>query len=320
MPVWTYSTGINPWITSVAISSTGEYIVAGNWEYHILDEYAMEEIDYGNVYFFKQESNIPVWHYRTGTIVPSVSICSDGKYLAAGSDEGIHAFEVDTTPSYFTVFTNADEPDEDGMFALMWSPVENAQNYSVYSSKSFITEINQSLTLLADQNATSPYFINSASGTYYFIIVAHEEEGDFISNCIEITVSPIAIQVHYPSLNQVFGHDAPNYSISVSGPAFESLWYSLNNGVTNITITELIGVIDQGEWDAISDGSVTIRFQAKDQAGKIFTNSILVTKYASEGGNPPAVPGYIVHVLLGAIGVTVVLIITRRKALMTIQK
>ena len=54
---------------------------------------------------------------------------------------------------------------------------------------SYITEINSSLTLLADQNATSPFLISGlTNGTYYYIIVAFIEFGNIISNCIFVEV------------------------------------------------------------------------------------------------------------------------------------
>jgi len=43
---------------------------------------------------------------------------------------------------------------------------------------------------MADQNGISPFTVSGLTdGTYYFIVVAHNEYGDTLSNCIIVTVS-----------------------------------------------------------------------------------------------------------------------------------
>ena len=61
-PEWSYATDY--FASSVAISSDGEYIVAGS--------------DDRNVYFFDKDSSTPLWNYETGDDVDSVAISSDG--------------------------------------------------------------------------------------------------------------------------------------------------------------------------------------------------------------------------------------------------
>ncbi|GAI89539.1 unnamed protein product, partial [marine sediment metagenome] len=61
--------------------------------------------------------------------------------------------------------------------------------YSVYTHSSYINEINGSLTLLADQNGISPHAIPGLTdGTYYYIIVAFNEAGQTLSNCVVVNV------------------------------------------------------------------------------------------------------------------------------------
>ncbi|MHA1457953.1 MAG: hypothetical protein ACTSR5_18605 [Promethearchaeota archaeon] len=54
-------------------------------------------------------------------------------------------------PGDFTLSSNAGEPDTDGIFALTWTTASGANSYSVYRSSSFITEIDGSVTLLANE-------------------------------------------------------------------------------------------------------------------------------------------------------------------------
>ena len=92
-------------------------------------------------------------------------------------------------PGSFTLSSDADTPDTDGSFNLIWTDSNHGDNYSLYLYDSYITEINNSLTLLADQSVLSPYSISGlTNGTYYFVIVAFNKFGETISNCIKITV------------------------------------------------------------------------------------------------------------------------------------
>ncbi|GAH40022.1 unnamed protein product, partial [marine sediment metagenome] len=108
-------------------------------------------------------------------------------------------------PGSFSLSSNAENPDTDGSFNLVWTYSTDANNYSVYRHSSYITEINGSLTLLADE---VPGFIFScssySSGTYYFIVVAHNDDGDTLSNCITVIVErPDAPQDEIPGFNLV---------------------------------------------------------------------------------------------------------------------
>ena len=45
------------------------------------------------------------------------------------------------------------------------------------------------------------------------------------------------------------------------------MWYTIDGGLINKTITEPTGNIDQTEWDKIGNGTATIRFYANDTIG-----------------------------------------------------
>ncbi len=92
-------------------------------------------------------------------------------------------------PGPFDLSTNADSPDTDGNFDLIWTISEGADNYSVYVYESYITQINDSLTLLEYQTAVSPYTITGLpDDVYYYIVLAYNGTGYTLSNCIAITV------------------------------------------------------------------------------------------------------------------------------------
>ncbi|MFX1535755.1 MAG: Ser-Thr-rich GPI-anchored membrane family protein, partial [Promethearchaeota archaeon] len=84
---------------------------------------------------------------------------------------------------------DAGTPDDDGNFNLAWAASVEAINYTVYRHSSYITVINENLTLLADGITDLNLPLSGYSdGTYYFIVVAHNQYGDTLSNCLQVDV------------------------------------------------------------------------------------------------------------------------------------
>ncbi|MFX1280411.1 MAG: ABC transporter substrate-binding protein [Promethearchaeota archaeon] len=91
-------------------------------------------------------------------------------------------------PGPFNLYSTADTPDTDGSFILYWTNSSGARNYSIYSSDSFITNLDPGLSLEAEDTNT-PYAISDlGNGDYFFIAVAYNESGYTLSNCIEVEV------------------------------------------------------------------------------------------------------------------------------------
>jgi ABC-type glycerol-3-phosphate transport system substrate-binding protein len=117
------------------------------------------------------------------------NILSGGKTVYNALNSMQATIEDLLKPGDFTLNSDAESPDKDGIFNLIWTSSMGADNYSVYTSLNYITEINQSLTILAEQNATSPFSISGLeNGTYYYVIVAYNENGNIVSNTIKIIV------------------------------------------------------------------------------------------------------------------------------------
>jgi len=96
--------------------------------------------------------------------------------------------DVRIPPLPFTLNSNAEDPDTDGDFTLTFSS-DGAENYSLYEFSRPITEINDSLTLVANQTANSPVGLSRTDGTYYYVVVAFNIYGNETSNCVKVTVS-----------------------------------------------------------------------------------------------------------------------------------
>ena len=111
-------------------------------------------------------------------------------------------------PSNFTLSSNAGIPEDDGNFTLFWSESIRAENYSVYQYSNFISEINSSLNILAiGLTNNSLNIVDYANGTYYFIVIASNNVGTNLSNCILITVSISPLVESKEPLNEIRSYD-----------------------------------------------------------------------------------------------------------------
>ena len=98
--------------------------------------------------------------------------------------------EVTDPPGEFTLSSNAEFPESDGIFNLTWTASGYADSYSIYSYDSAITEINNSLTLEAKDISVLTHEISEFNnGTYYYIVEATNEYGNCTSNYDNVTVA-----------------------------------------------------------------------------------------------------------------------------------
>jgi len=162
------------------------------------------------------ESNVKIlkatvtytWAYGQGTLTDpeddgiyegTISNLVEGIFVInisvyAGDDYKFERFTITLNivqpPQVVLLSSDADNPDLDGTFDLIWTSSEHADNYSIYVYNRYITEINSSVVLLKDQIGISPYLISGLlDGTYYYVVVAFNEYGNTSSNCIQVMVS-----------------------------------------------------------------------------------------------------------------------------------
>jgi len=84
------------------------------------------------------------------------------------------------------------------------------------------------------------------------------------------------ITILFPTHDQEFGFDAPNFNVSINDPELDTMWYSLNKG-QNITFIAN-GTINQAAWDSLPIGIVELKFYANDTSGNIALKAINITK------------------------------------------
>ncbi|MFX1500095.1 MAG: hypothetical protein ACFFDH_03925 [Promethearchaeota archaeon] len=135
----------------------------------------------------------------TTTFVHSIEDYTDGIYFFIVKASNAYGYTLSnciqvnvtlpTPPGPFTLTSNAGSPDNDGNFTLTWGAAVGAVSYSVYRYSGYITEINGSLTTLATGiTSLSLPLTGYTNGTYYFIVVAHNDQGNTLSNCHAVTV------------------------------------------------------------------------------------------------------------------------------------
>jgi len=123
-------------------------------------------------------------------------------------------------------------------------------------------------------------------------------------------IAPI-ITIIFPLPDGVFGLVAPNYNITIDELYLDMIWYTLDGGITNYTITSLTGTFNQTAWDALSEGNVTIRFYASDALDRIGYQEVTIVKRIPQS-NFPGIPGYDFLSLLGILSVVTIVIIKKR--------
>ena len=125
---------------------------------------------------------------------------------------------------------------------------------------------------------------------------------------------PPQIVINSPLSYQVIGTIASNYDISIIG-SYNSIWYSLDGGLTNITAISLTGTINQAAWDTRANGLVIIIFYANNSVGLEGSSQVQVIKASSEELPLSRIPGFNIYFLIGALGITSLIVLKSRKNL-----
>jgi len=123
------------------------------------------------------------------------------------------------------------------------------------------------------------------------------------------------ITINNPIQGDKIGDDTPNYDISILEPNLEAIWYTIDGGITNYTIYQDFGNINQAAWDEALYGYITIRFYAKDRVGNIGYSEVVVEKVERGENEIPCELRILISVISGGavIGVASLLLIRRKR-------
>ena len=136
----------------------------------------------------------------------------------------------------------------DGVFQWVWD--QGTTNY--------IT--GKSISVASSKNVYIGGALLSSYDDYYFYL-------------IKFNPTPI-ITINTPRSNDLYSVDPPNFNVDITDNDLISKYYKLNKGPSYI-FTESTGTIDLDAWNACENGSVSIRFYARDNAGSLFEEVIV---------------------------------------------
>ncbi|MBA7531005.1 hypothetical protein ES705_23216 [subsurface metagenome] len=116
------------------------------------------------------------------------------------------------------------------------------------------------------------------NGLVILTFYANDSLGNIDSQFINIIkqVYP-EIFINLPPENGLFGFNAPTFNVEIYNISVDTMWYSIDNGLTNFTFFNN-DTINQGAWDLQLSGLITLTFFVNNTAGDIFQESIIVEK------------------------------------------
>ncbi len=117
------------------------------------------------------------------------------------------------------------------------------------------------------------------NGTIIIRFYANDSLGNLGSAEVYVYKDIIApnITINFPTLYQLFGAVAPNFNIEITDiNGINTQWYNLNGG-DNITCG-MTGQISSTQWTSLPNGTVTIKFFAKDSLGNEGFSEVMVRK------------------------------------------
>jgi hypothetical protein len=107
-------------------------------------------------------------------------------------DNNLENLLTSDNPGNFFLTTDKNVVYEGGNITFFWTASEGADNYSLYVSTKNITEIDGNCLLITEGLTKLNYSIKaSESGIRYYVVVAYNESGNTISNCVKITIVEI---------------------------------------------------------------------------------------------------------------------------------
>jgi hypothetical protein len=225
----------------------------------------------------------------------------------------IGSFEVDLKPPEIII----NSPNQDDLFG------DITPNFDIS-----ITELNLDTTWYTIDNGVNNITFSGLTGTVSYTEWDKLTSGPVImrfyandsfgrENDVEVTLSkditdPI-LSINSPLTGDSFIELPPSYEISITEDNPDSMWYTLDEGITNITFTSLTGMIESTAWNGAPYGAVTIRFYAKDLAGNEVYQETVVIKQAPS--IPPGIPGYDLIILTSITVLISVIVIKKRNKL-----
>jgi len=185
-----------------------------------------------------------------------------------------------TKPLRFNLTSDADIPDSDGSFWLNWTTSLYAKSYRIYQYHKYISEINSSLTFIAETTQKG-YYLSKTIGRYYFIVLAINNNENTTSNCIEIIVGNYPDAFSLTANASIPDYDG-NYIVNWSNSLYADNYtlYEYDNPITEIngSLTIITNEITEINWTFSNKPSGRFYYivEAGNKIGSTLSNCIEV--------------------------------------------
>lgn len=115
------------------------------------------------------------------------------------------------------------------------------------------------------------------NGTVSLRFYANDSLGnsDFDDITVRKDIFAPTIELISPKRGELFGKIAPDFTICVNDTNLDAMWYSLDNGLTNITFAKN-ETFNEIEWGKLKNGTTTILFFVNDSGANINSSSVEV--------------------------------------------
>lgn len=311
--------GYHYYLDAIGLSWDSNYNVGDNLNLGFLID-TQKNFDHEWIqYSFDGNSNITIFGDSLIPL-PSEGLHSLQLFAQDWSGEQIESeivfFSKDTAPLALALYMPA-QGDLFGVISPQFSLSVNETNLDSvwYSLDNGLTNISiDEFTGQIDQAEWNKH----NNGSVNILLYANNTLGEleYIEIMVRKDIILPVITINDPLPNEVFRTTPPDYNILIEeSSGLESIWFTFDGGLNNITITELTGTINNSLWEQIPDGQVTLRFYAEDKAGNIGYTDIIISKETPKSSD--AIPGYDTIILIGSICLGVLLIwkkITKKKS------
>ena len=170
-PLWNYtSSSENANHELLDITLTGDYIVAGDWQY---------------INLFHKDSNVSLWNYSADSPFRSVAISGDGEYIAAGTegwDEkgNIYLFGKDSSTPIWDYYTkrklNSLDISNDGKYIVAGTSYPQFSNGE--KPKIYMFEKNSSTPIWNYTSSETAASVSIAADGKYIAAATSSGDGD----------------------------------------------------------------------------------------------------------------------------------------------
>jgi len=240
-----------------------------------IDDYASDIINYMDdggciiIRSYRQMYNSPLWDYLGYTYEGSTLSTPPVVYIWNTSHP------IFTTPAHYSANNITTSLNAFGTDFVNVTIFNNATGIAGLTDTSTVDS--NAIILGVDGRAISntfgltEYYDDTDDSTYPDALEIWENEIAFM------IYQSLSIQINSPLASDAFSTGAPNFDIEFEGILLDDIWYTLNDG-TEYPVASTTGTINQAAWDALPEGTVSLKFYVEDDIGQEKYQEVTIVK------------------------------------------